>query len=259
MIFIDQLGRTIRLSKTPKRIVCLVPSQTELIWDMGLKEELVGITKFCVHPISLKEQKIIVGGTKQVHFQKIATLKPDIILCNKEENDKSMVQELEKIAPVHVSDIQNLDDVTDLIYQYGQLFDRREITTLIATKISDAQKYFQNQIKSRPRKRVAYFIWKDPWMVAGKNTFIDQLLTINKFENVVKEERYPTVLLDEFFTTTKPELILLSSEPFPFLEKHIKFLSEKTDANIVLVNGEYFSWYGSRLLKAFIYFGKLKY
>jgi len=259
MTIVDHLERTIKLSFTPKHIVSLVPSQTELIWDLGLKKELVGVTKFCVHPISLRKEKAVVGGTKRVDFDKIKALKPDIILCNKEENDRFMVKELEKIAPVHISDIQNLDDAINLIQQYGEIFDKTKNASLLIDNIIDSVRRLKDAIKARPNKKVAYFIWKDPWMLAGRATFINHLLSINKFENAATEKRYPEVIIDEFLETAKPELILLSSEPFPFSKKHIRELSEKTDIPIELVDGEYFSWYGSRLLKAFDYFKNLKY
>ena len=122
MIYKDQLQRTIVLNSTPKRIISLVPSQTELLVDLGLETSIVGVTKFCVHPSFLRKDKTIVGGTKQVHFDKIRELKPDIILCNKEENTQEMILELEKIAPVHISDIYNLEDSFELIKMYGELF-----------------------------------------------------------------------------------------------------------------------------------------
>ena len=87
----DQLGRKIKLSQVPKRIVSLVPSQTELLIHLGLEEQLVGITKFCVHPKHLLKTKQIVGGTKNVHFDRVRDLQPDIILCNKEENTQAIV------------------------------------------------------------------------------------------------------------------------------------------------------------------------
>ena len=120
----DQLNRSIIINETPKRIVSLVPSQTELLVDLGLEDAIVGITKFCVHPSHLKGEKAIVGGTKQVHFDRIKALNPDIILCNKEENTKAMIQELEKIATVHISDIYTIADSIELIMLYGALFSK---------------------------------------------------------------------------------------------------------------------------------------
>lgn len=254
----DQLHRPIILKETPKRIVSLVPSQTELLVDLGLEEALVGITKFCVHPTHLKEQKTIVGGTKQVHYDKIKTLQPDIILCNKEENTKEMIQELEKIAPVHISDIYTIDDVLDLISLYGTLFSKESNAHKIIKEIAEKKLAFNQFINNKPKKSTAYFIWKQPWMVAANHNFIDELLYLNGFENYYQHlERYPEVTLD----ISRPELaelVLLSTEPFPFNENHMQEVKIFfPNATVLVVDGEMFSWYGSRLLKAFEYFKTL--
>jgi len=254
-LFKDQLLREIYLEKTPQRIISLVPSQTELLIDLGLEESLLGITKFCVHPTHLRSQKEIVGGTKSVHLDKIKALNPDIILCNKEENTKEMVEELEKIAPVHVSDIDTLEDSYELIRQYGELFQVSDKASELIESIQQEHHKFQQIIANKSVKKVAYFIWKDPYMVAGGDTFIDYLLQENKFKNVFEEiSRYPEVELQKL-----PDLdyLLLSSEPFPFSEKHSKYFEEYIPKEkIKFVDGEYFSWYGSRLEKAFSYFAK---
>ncbi|SHF47880.1 ABC-type Fe3+-hydroxamate transport system, substrate-binding protein [Salegentibacter echinorum] len=256
MTITDQLGRKIQLSATPKRIVSLVPSQTELLIDLGLEEELVGITKFCVHPKQLREVKKVVGGTKEVHLEKIKTLNPDLILCNKEENTKEMVLALEKIAPVHVSDIIEIGDAFSLMRQYGEIFKKEALAKTMITTIKRKMKVLQESLSGKPIKKVAYFIWKKPLMVVGKDTFVDKLLSLNNFENVFKESRYPATTLKEV-KEKNPDLLLLSSEPFPFQEKHKTYFSE-VDAEIMLVDGEYFSWYGSRLAGAMDYFKKLR-
>jgi len=255
MIFKDQLDRNITLKEIPQRIISLVPSQTELLVDLGLEDHIVGITKFCVHPVHLRNEKLIVGGTKSVHLEKINAAQPDIILCNKEENTKEMVAELEKIAPVHVSDIQNLAESYELILQYGDLFQVSKKATSLVESIQEEHQKFQQSISNKSVKKVAYFIWKNPYMVVGGETFINYLLKENKFKNVFEEApRYPEVDLKNL-----PDLdyVLLSSEPFPFNEKHSKdfekFLPEE---KIKFVDGEFFSWYGSRLEKAFSYFKK---
>jgi len=258
-LFKDQLNRSIELAKVPKRIVSLVPSQTELLVDLGVEDSVVGLTKFCVHPTHLRKAKTIVGGTKQVHFDKIKALQPDIILCNKEENTKEMVEELEKIAPVHVSDIYTIDDTLVLIEQYGELFDVRGKAREITNKLNDLITEFKSFIAKRQANKVAYFIWRKPWMVAGNNTIINHILLLNKFENVFAEEsRYPEVDITSLVEKNKPDFVFLSSEPYPFKEKHILELKELLPkANILLVDGEYFSWYGTRLLGAFDYFKSL--
>ncbi len=247
------------ISGTPCRIVSLVPSQTELLVDLGLKDDILGITKFCVHPKELRKEKKIVGGTKNVHFDRIKALEPDIILCNKEENTKEMVLELEKIAPVHVSNIENLDDSLELIRQYGEIFKVGAKASEIEEKIRIRFNDFQNFIQKKSFRRVAYMIWKKPWMAAGKGTFINYLLEINRFQNVFLEEesRYPEIKLSEM-EEKDVQLLMLSSEPFPFKESHKEELKkELPGVDVILVDGEYFSWYGSRLINAFKYFKSL--
>jgi len=259
LLFRDQLNRSIELAKVPIRIVSLVPSQTELLVDLGLEESIVGLTKFCVHPIHFRKERTIVGGTKQVHFDRIKALKPDIILCNKEENTKEMVEALEKIAPVHVSDIYTIKDTVELIKQYGEIFSIKNKATEISNSLINLVDDFKNYISKRPIKKVAYFIWRKPWMVSGNNTIIHHLLSLNKFENVFANlSRYPEVSISSLLGSNKPDIVFLSSEPYPFKEKHILELKEfLPQANILLVDGEYFSWYGTRLLGAFEYFKSL--
>ncbi len=255
MQFQDQLQRTIKLSQTPTRIISLVPSQTELLVDLGLKQELVGITKFCVHPLELRKEIEIVGGTKEVKIEKIAQLQPDLILCNKEENTPEMVEALEKIAPVHVSDISTIDESLKLIQQYGKIFYVEEKAEKLVGNIQNELENFQQFIENQPKRKVAYFIWRKPWMVAGGDTFINHLLQLNHFENIFAETlRYPEVDLKRL---KEADLVLLSSEPFPFKKKHQQGLTEFVHPNkIKFVDGEFFSWYGSRLEKAFRYFKK---
>lgn len=259
MEFKDQMGRVFEISETPKRIISLVPSQTELLFDLGLENSIVGLTKFCVHPYHLKQTKTIVGGTKNIKIEKIKALKPDIILCNKEENTKEIVGACMAIAPVHVSDIYTLSDAKSLITQYGQLFSCRTEASKINQKIDYNLNDFLEFIKNKETKKVAYFIWRNPWMVAGDNTFIDYLLELNNFENIYKnKQRYPEVELKKIRLEGDPDLVLLSSEPYPFKEEHAFEVGRFTHhATTIFVDGEMFSWYGSRLIKAFDYFKKL--
>ncbi|WP_440069719.1 ABC transporter substrate-binding protein [Tenacibaculum discolor] len=246
------------IDKKYKRIISLVPSQTELLIDLGLEENIIGITKFCTHPEHLVRTKTIVGGTKNIKIDRIKNLQPDIILCNKEENTKEIVEACQQIAFTHVSDIFTLTDSLELISLYGSFFEKqveaKKMINKLESKIIDFKKFIENK-KSR---KVAYFIWRNPWMVAASNTFINHLLELNKFENVyANAKRYPEVNIKDILKK-KPELILLSSEPFPFKEKHITEIKEHTsNSTPILVDGEYFSWYGSRLLKAFDYFKEL--
>ena len=252
MTIFDHLGRKLILNATPKRIVSLVPSQTELLVDLGLKNLLIGVTKFCVHPKNLRKEKVVVGGTKTVHIDKIEDLEPDIILCNKEENTIKMVSELEKIAPVHVSDVSTISDSLQLIKDYGDIFSVKETALNLVHSIENKIQTFSEEIQHKKWQSCIYLIWKDPYMAAGNDTFINELLKLNKLENKIDENRYPIVTKEQLMKYS-PELVLLSSEPFPFKDENIKEI-EEMGLKAVLVDGEYFSWYGSRLEKAISYF-----
>ncbi|MFC4815633.1 MULTISPECIES: ABC transporter substrate-binding protein [unclassified Flavobacterium] len=262
--FTDQIGNQHTFETTPKRIVSLVPSQTELLYDLGLEEQIVGITKFCVHPFHFKSTKTIVGGTKKVNVDKIIALQPDIIICNKEENTIEIVETLQKICPVWVTDIYTIEDNNTMISDFGQLFNKRTESMKWIDKINYAHNDFLNFIKGFETQKVAYFIWANPYMVAGGNTFITTLLELNKFENIYAnnekyEGRYPEVVVQKMRIQGDPDIVFLSSEPFPFKDEHAFELGRHTHhAKTVFVDGEMFSWYGSRLFKAFDYFKKLR-
>lgn len=253
MLFFDHLDRKVRVNNyPPRRIISLVPSQTELIVDLGLGNNLVGVTKFCVHPETLRVEKTVVGGTKQVNFKIIQELKPDIILCNKEENTPEMVRRLTAIAPVHVSDVISLNDALRLIQDYGKIFKVENEASFLSEKINIKFQRFLAKNKFRRSISCVYLIWKDPYMCVGKQTFINSMLEQLNFKNSISESRYPEIDLEEIYNK-KPDLVLLSSEPYPFKKKHTAIFQEK-GIKTLIVNGEYFSWYGSRLLQSVDYF-----
>lgn len=251
----DQLHREVHLDSIPKRIVCLVPSLTELLVDLGLQDRIVGVTKFCVHPKDIRTTAEVVGGTKTIKIDKIEELNPDFILANKEENEFESVEKLSQNYSVYVSDIFKIDDLLQLIKDLGEIFNIPEISKQLIENITANVIKFRRRIENEPKLKVAYFIWKDPWMVAGSSTFINYMLELNKFENVYKDLlRYPEVDIEKLKSV---DYVLLSSEPFPFKDKH-KAEFEIHPSKIKIVDGEYFSWYGSRLVKAFDYFQQLR-
>lgn len=258
-IFKDQLGREISLKSVPKRIVSLVPSQTELLYDLALENEIVGITRYCVHPFHLKATKTIVGGTKKVDYNKIKDLKPDFILCNKEENSYDLLPELEKIAPTYFSDVNTIQDAVDLILRLGSIFNRRTESDNLAHKIEFKLNDFKLFIKDKPIKKVAYFIWGQPYMVAANDTFINEMLELNNFENIYANmSRYPKVEINKIRHEGDPDVIILSSEPYPFKDQHAMEIGTFTNRSITFfADGEMFSWPGSRMLLAFDYFKEL--
>lgn len=258
--FTDQTGRQITLAQTPRRIVSLVPSQTELLHYLGLETETVGITKFCIHPNEWYKGKTRVGGTKTVDIERVMALKPDLIIANKEENQKEQILELAEKCPLWLSDIVTLEDAFAMIESVGELTEKKEKAMDLVGKLREDFLGIENKIKGKANlKKVAYFIWQKPYMVAGSGTFIDEVLKIGGFDNIFGDkERYPEVN-EQILRERAPEVILLSSEPFPFRDKHIqKFKEICPSAAIQLVDGELFSWYGSRLLHTSEYLAKLR-
>ncbi|HEV3327454.1 MAG TPA: helical backbone metal receptor [Puia sp.] len=263
--FTDQMGRTITLERPPVRIISLVPSQTELLYTLGLDNptagalqpdppfEVVGITKFCVHPSSWFREKPRIGGTKDIHPERIDALRPDIIIANKEENDRGQIESLAARYPVWISDVRTLPDALAMIRAVGELVGRPAQALTLATAIEKAFGELPPTPTHPPR--TAYFIWRKPWMVAGSHTFIDDMLRRCGLTNIFgDQDRYPVV--DTAHLANRGcELVLLSSEPYPFREQHIAEIQTLLpNASIRLVDGELFSWYGSRLLHAPAYF-----
>jgi ABC-type Fe3+-hydroxamate transport system substrate-binding protein len=241
----DQLQQPVNIPTQAQRIVSLVPSQTELLYDLGLDREVVGITKFCIHPADWRKRKTIIGGTKQFDLEAIHKLKPDLIIGNKEENYQEGIETLMRDYPVWMSDIYKLDDAFMMIEQVGMLTDKHERAGQLVQEIKEQF----STIKTFNRQQVLYLIWRKPWMAAGQNTFINNMLTLSGLVNCVTVDRYPelsTALIEQL----NPDFIFLSSEPYPFKEKHKDELQRIfPDAKAILVDGEMFSWYGSRLLK----------
>ncbi len=252
--FTDQLGNEITINYPPKRIVSIVPSQTELLFDLGLADEVIGITKFCIHPIEKFASKTKIGGTKKLLIEKIRDLKPDLIIGNKEENTQSEVELLMQEFPVWMSDISNLEEAMVTITQIGELVDRAPEAAYLNHLINAGFKDLQTlAVEKNINQTVAYLIWKDPYMFAGKNTFIDDILRKIGLNNIIQQSRYPEIELSKL-KTENCQLIFLSSEPYPFKQKHIdEIQSVLPNAKIMLVDGEMFSWYGSRLVKAVNY------
>lgn len=248
----DQLNRLVSVPNEPLRIISLVPSQTELLAYLDLNIEVVGITKFCIHPEEWHKNKTRVGGTKNISIEKVKALKPNLIIGNKEENTKSDIEELEKIAPVWLSDIFDLHGALNMIKSIGELTNREEKAMQLMHQI---QKGFDTIKPLEKRVSCAYFIWKNPFYIAGKHTFIDTMISSMGMTNYTEENRYPEF---QDSNNSHPEVILLSSEPYPFNNEDIQaFRVLYPNSYIELVDGELFSWYGSRLKESPSYFQKV--
>ncbi len=238
------------------RIVSLVPSLTELAIDLGLENELVGRTKFCIHPKDKVKSIPKIGGTKKIKISAVLDLKPDLILANKEENTREDVEGLKKIGTVHITEISNFTEAIQSIKQIGMLTNRNTESKQLIHKINSG--FSKIEDCAGAKRTVCYLIWKDPLMTVGYDTYIHDMLDKSGFENVFGfMGRYPTINATDIKAKT-PEYIFLSSEPFPFKDKHIrKFKELCPDSQVVLVDGEYFSWYGSRMVLAADYFIEL--
>ncbi len=255
--FQDQIGKTLLLSSTPQRIVSIVPSQTELLSELGLDDEVVGITKFCVHPEAWFRSKTRVGGTKSINIEAVKGLAPDLIIANMEENTKKDIEALEAIAPVWTSDIRNIEDALEMILAIGALVDRNERASQIANEIKTR---FEAIDMKQHLERILYIIWKDPYMAAGRNTFIQSMLDAAGYVNAIEDpdSRYPELTVEDI-QKIQPEKLLLSSEPFPFKRKHTEEVRDTFPGiEVQEVDGELFSWYGSRMLKSASYFKDLQ-
>jgi ABC-type Fe3+-hydroxamate transport system substrate-binding protein len=255
-VYTDQLQRQVRIPYPPRRIVSLVPSQTELLYHLGLEAEVAGITKFCIHPAHWFRDKTRVGGTKNLRLEQVLALQPQLVIANKEENERDQVAALAEAGlPVWVSDIHNLEDALQMIEQVGEITGRSDPAQQISATIRGR---FSNLRTPDTVINTAYFIWRKPWMVAGGDTFIHEMLRRCGLQNVFAGiDRYPEISLAQL-ADRDCQLVLLSSEPYPFKEQHIaEIQAVLPHARVILVDGEMFSWYGSRLLEAPGYFSAL--
>ena len=240
------------------RIVSLVPSLTEYLWALGLTEEVVGITKFCVHPKDWYENKTRVGGTKQLNISKIKQLEPELIIANKEENTKEAIEQLQKEFEVVLTDILDIEGALEALSTIGKAVDKeqqaQQLIAEIKVRFSQQKGLFKGQT-------FLYFIWKDPYFLVGKDTYIHSFLSHFGLKNACALERYPSLedWKNHVATADKaPTYIFLSSEPFPFESKHIEQVQVLFPASqIILIDGEMCSLYGSRMLEAAAYMQQL--
>lgn len=236
------------MSSDITRIISLVPSLTELIIDLGMEDQLVGRTRFCIHPKEKVDNIEIIGGTKNPRLDKVRDLNPDLIIANKEENRREDIQALQEDFEVNVTEITTIEDALIVIHELAKTFDKTTEGKQLITNIQQA-------LEARPevpKLNTAYLIWKDPWMTVGRDTYIHDILDHWNLPNVfANKKRYPKITLEDI-KKQNPDLILLSSEPYPFKEKHMTQIEEACPAaRVLLVEGEWFSWYGSRMEHAF--------
>jgi ABC-type Fe3+-hydroxamate transport system substrate-binding protein len=241
------LNDTAQLPYRPMRIISLVPSITELLHYLGLDMETIGVTKFCIHPAAWFRTKKNIGGTKNINIRRIKELEPDLIIANKEENVREQVEELAASYNVWLTDVNSIDDAHTMIKDIGTLTGK---TAEAKKLVLDIKKEFGKLQPFKPVKKTAYLIWRNPYMTIGSGTFINDMLQYCGLENVfATQSRYPKITVTDL-AQSGCDLLMLSSEPYPFKEKHIKELQQQLPGvKILLADGELFSWYGSRMLQ----------
>ena len=252
---IDNLGREIIYNFPPFRIISVVPSITELLFSLGLDDQIAGTTVYCIHPPEAFE-KAKIGGTKKISIDKIRNLKPDLIIAEKSENNKENILKIAKEFPVYVFDIHNFDDAVKMIFTTGNLTNKRAEARILAEKIIAK---FMSLNCSDKRKNVFFPVWRKPLITVNGDTFINSMLEFCGLKNIFadKKQNYPQIELSELRQNC-PEIILLPSEPCEFNEKDKDFFAKICPkSKIFLVDGEMFAWYGSRMLFAADYFAKL--
>ena len=238
----DQTGRLVQIPSQPRRIISLVPSLTELLFDLGLDQEIVGVTRYCISPPEKVASRVKVGGIHQLDFKAIDALHPDLIIANKEENDRQEIIHLREKYPVYVSDIYTLQDALKMIDDVGKITDLSKNAQQLIGEIENSFA----KIDHKKSSKVAYLIWKDPYRVAGGHTFIGDILQLSGLCNIIeKSERYPQVSTEAI---AQAQVILLSSEPYPFNESNVEeFRNLFPASQVFLIDGTMFAWYGSRL------------
>ena len=260
-LFTDQTGRSVFIPSPLHKIVSLVPSQTELLFDLGLDASVVGITKFCRHPTHWLRSKQRIGGTKNPNIELIKQISPHLIIGNKEENRKEDIDLLSGLFPVWLSDVNNLDDALHMIDTISVITDTAQNGKQMVLDIVEAFEPLQLTVERENKPfKICYLIWENPMIAVGRDTFIDSMIRKCGYKNAFgNQSRYPAVTNKDIIDT-QCDYIFLSSEPYPFKERHRASIQQQfPDMKVLLVDGEMFSWYGSRLLKAADYLRGLMY
>jgi len=262
--WLDDLGNAHPAAVPPYRIVSLVPSITELLFDLGLGEYLVGRTGFCIHPAPAVRRVPKVGGTKDVDIEKIRALRPSHAVVNIDENPKRVAQALAEFVP-HVIVTHPLDPFGNvkLFRLLGGVFDRQQQAGTLESQFTQAYQTVVRAAEALHRQRVLYLIWQDPWMTIARDTYISRTLALVGWDTLPAEAvaRYPE-LPGIAEGSAEADWVLLSSEPYPFREKHLaeirRALPAGSRCRVAMVDGEMVSWYGSRAIQGLPYLLQLR-
>ncbi|MGB0752038.1 MAG: helical backbone metal receptor [Gammaproteobacteria bacterium] len=258
---VDAIGVEHTPADANARIVSLVPSLTELLFDLGLCDNVVGRTTFCIRPAPKVDAVARVGGTKTVAFDRLAAARPTHVLVNIDENLRDDVPKLEALgAKVVVTHPKTAADNLPLYALIGELFNAKEAADSLSVQLQSALADAHRAARELPSRNVLYLIWRDPWMTISQNTYIGAMLKSVNWHHVRarSDARYPEIHFNDA-AWREADLILLSSEPFPFKDKHVSELLEHVPCaagKVRFIDGEMTSWYGSRAIEGLTYLTK---
>ena len=255
MITNNPTGNKIALPTTINRIVSLVPSISELLYDLNCEDKIVGVTSLCLIPKYFQLEKEIIGSVQEISIKKIIDLKPDVVFASKDENSEEEIEELSKFVNVYITDVKDVSEAINMITNIGSFLNKRNDATKVVMKIDNQLEDLALITKDLQYRSAAYFIWNDPWVAAGKETFINSILKLIKVDNVFEnlKERYPAVTAANIHIGN-PDIIILPTEPHNFTDEDAIRIGQNThDAATFFVDGRAFSWYGSRLIKSLDY------
>ena len=260
-LFIDDHGQKHESAGSNARIVSLVPSITELLFELGLEEEIVGRTGFCIHPKKQVERVPKLGGTKDVDLKKLKALEPTHVILNIDENTLATFNLISKfVQNIIVTHPNAPEDNIKLYRLIGGVFNRSQMAESLVVQFEQKLLRLQLNQKHLPQRKILYLIWKKPWMSVNRDTYIANMLKLINCRVVTYrcEARYPTCSLESLLSY-ETDMCLLSSEPYPFKSKHIVELESLLNLfdKVRLVDGEMFSWYGSRAILALDYLDSL--
>lgn len=252
--WVDAIGTAHATARGELRIVSLVPSVTELLCALDLREQLVGRTGFCIHPREALREVRKVGGTKDVDLAAVRELAPTHVLVNIDENRREDAEALREFVPhVVVTHPQGPRDNLALYRLLGGIFDRESAADALCAAFEARLQALPSPVR-QPQQRVLYLIWREPWMSVAPQTYIAQMLALFNWQTVpvTPDVRYPTIALADY--AGQIDRVLLSSEPYPFRERHIaEIRAAIPGVPVQLIDGEMTSWYGSRAIAALDY------
>lgn len=259
---VDAAGNRHERAARGARIVSLVPSITELLFDLGLGASLVGRTHYCVHPAPQVAAVPSLGGTKKVKLERLRALDPSHVIVNVDENTRETVDAIARFVPgIVVTHPLAPRDNLALYRLIGGIFGRSEAAEALCARFEAALGSLLAGARALPSRRVLYLIWKDPWMTVSRDTYVSGMLALVDWHTLGHDpaRRYPAIEITPSLLA-ETDIVLFSSEPFAFDRGHVEAFRAAHacgTARLERIDGEMTSWYGSRAICGLEYLGAL--